>query len=143
MQQLLSDHQLTTFRAILDRIIPADDFPAATGAGVDQFILRLLKTDAVDDLPAVRDGLDAIDAEAKAQNNQLFTKLTESQRDDLLKKIEAGDVKAAWGPPPAMWFTRVIAMAMEGFYSDPGNGGNLNEVSWKMIGYDPGASRHV
>jgi hypothetical protein len=140
---VFSEKQLAVLRAVLDRIIPADEFAGATAAGVDEFVLRLLKTDAQGDVAAMRDGLDGVEAEAKARKGKGFCDLAAAEQDELLKLIEAGDVQAAWGPPPAMWFTRVIALAMEGYYSDPGNGGNKGEVSWKMIGYDPGASRHV
>jgi hypothetical protein len=140
---VLSEKRLALLRAVLERIIPADDFAGACAAGVDEYVIRLLRTDGESELPAIRDGLDGLEAEAQARTGKGFCELAEREQDDLLKLIEAGDVKAAWGPPPGTWFMRVVAMAMEGYYSDPGNGGNRGEVSWKMIGYDPGASRHV
>jgi gluconate 2-dehydrogenase gamma chain len=30
----------------------------------------------------------------------------------------------------------LVNHTMEGFYSDPGNGGNRDAVSWKMIGFE-------
>jgi hypothetical protein len=30
-----------------------------------------------------------------------------------------------------------VELAHEGYYADPGNGGNRDAVSWRMIGYDP------
>ncbi|MCM0019663.1 MAG: GMC family oxidoreductase N-terminal domain-containing protein, partial [Tagaea sp.] len=35
------------------------------------------------------------------------------------------------------WFARLCDLAAEGFYADPGNGGNDGGVSWRMIGYEP------
>ena len=29
----------------------------------------------------------------------------------------------------------MVEHVLEGFYADPGNGGNRDAVSWKMIGY--------
>ena len=33
-------------------------------------------------------------------------------------------------------FARLVELAHEGFYADPGNGGNRDAVSWRMIGYE-------
>ena len=52
-------------------------------------------------------------------------------------------MRAAWSTDPAAWFTQLVAFAMEGFYADPGNGGNKGEISWKMIGYDPGSAAQM
>jgi len=62
-----------------------------------------------------------------------------------ISDVRITDTKAAGEKITAAktWFAAMIALAMEGFYSDPGNGGNKNEVSWKMVGYDPGAARHA
>jgi hypothetical protein len=129
-------------RAVLDRIIPQDEFAGACAAGVDEYVLRLLRTDGAAELPAIRDGLDGLESEARTHAGKGFCELPAREQDDILRLIEAGSVQAKWGPPPEVWFGRVVAMAMEGYYSDPGNGGNKGEVSWKMIGYEPGASRH-
>ena len=32
-------------------------------------------------------------------------------------------------------FPGLIIHAIEGYYSDPGNGGNHDSISWQMIGY--------
>jgi hypothetical protein len=138
----MTDERLRNLRAVLDRIVPEDEFAGACAAGVDEYVLRLLRTDGSAEVAAMRDGLDGLEAEARARAGKGFCDLPAREHDEILKLIEAGDVKASWGPPPQIWFERVVAMAMEGYYSDPGNGGNKGEVSWKMIGYDPGAARH-
>ena len=37
---------------------------------------------------------------------------------------------------PVAFFQTAVEHAMEGFYSDPGNGGNHDGVSWRMIGFE-------
>src|SRR6185312_5339540 len=96
-------------RAVLDRLIPADEFLGATGAGVDGYVVRLLETDAIGEVDAIRDGLDGVDAEAKARAGKGFCELAGREQDEVLKLVEKGEVQAKWGPPPAMWFERVVA----------------------------------
>jgi hypothetical protein len=36
---------------------------------------------------------------------------------------------------PALFFRRLVEHSMEGFYGDPGNGGNKNGAAWDMIGF--------
>jgi len=38
----LTDLQMRTLAAAIDRIVPADDFPSATQAGCIEFLLRLI-----------------------------------------------------------------------------------------------------
>ena len=33
------------------------------------------------------------------------------------------------------FFRLLITHVMEGFYADPGNGGNRNGIAWQMLGY--------
>ena len=129
----LSPLQQVVLKAIpiLDRIIPEDDFPSATGAGVHHYLQRQLDGDLHHLLPLFREGLAAIDAEAVARHGSPFEKLDAGQQDALLKQIESGrDV------PARRLFLRLIDLAHEGYYADPGNGGNRDAISWKMIGYD-------
>ncbi|MEO7412887.1 MAG: gluconate 2-dehydrogenase subunit 3 family protein [Opitutaceae bacterium] len=127
------------FRALLDRIIPEDDFPGATGAGVENYIVRQLLGDCAHEKEEISRGLFSLEAEANARTGSCFTDLTPDDQDALLRELEAGRSSINWSPtlPAAQFFTRVIDLAHEGFYADPGNGGNRDGVSWRMIGYDP------
>lgn len=144
----LNNAQLATLRAVLDRIIPRDDFPSATEAGVDNYVTRQLERDLAAEFPAIAGGLDAIAAEASTRRQSLaftesrakesaFERLPEAQQDALLDDISHRVVKTPWPPAldPAQFFARLVELAAEGFYADPGQGGNVGEVSWKMIGY--------
>jgi len=132
---MLTPSQLITLRSLLNRIIPADDYPDAWDAGVGDYLLRQFYGDLKESLPLYTAGLDALDAEAQAEAQVNFAALPPEKQDALLKRVEAGDVKAPWTTDPAQFFRQVIEHASEGFYSDPGNGGNRNGVSWRMIGF--------
>jgi hypothetical protein len=116
---------------ILDRIIPADDFPSASGADVHVYIERQLGGDLRHLRPLFVEGLAEIDAEAVARHGSPFASLDAEGQDALLRHIESGR-----DAPARRFFLRIIDLAHEGYYADPANGGNRDGVSWTMIGFD-------
>lgn len=114
---------LQTFRAVLDRIIPADDFPGATAAGVDRFILELWDAGLIEEKDELIRGFAALDQVAGGS----FELLPEAEQDELLQ-----------GVSHTVWFAKLCELAAEGYYSDPDNGANPGAISWQMIGYRPG-----
>jgi len=137
----LTSPQLVALRALLDRLIPADDFPGALAAGTDQFIVALLAGDAADEAIGIALGLEQLDAEAVARHGAegTFASLTAAQQDALLLALEAGEPVTPWPAPlvATVFFNRMVTLAAEGFYADPANGGNRDAASWRMVGYEP------
>ncbi|NLS00735.1 gluconate 2-dehydrogenase subunit 3 family protein [Rhizobium sp. P38BS-XIX] len=115
--------RLETFRAVLDRIIPRDEFPSATDNGVDRFILRLWDAGLIADTHGIELGLRSMDERASTA----FETLLPDEQDLLLAQCE----KEAW-------FRTLCELAAEGFYADPANGANPGAISWQMVGYRPG-----
>lgn len=137
MPPLLSPEELTVLRALMDRLIPPDDFPGAVGAGVELYVLRQLQGDLAASAPTIVAGLHQLDAEAQACLGRPFAALASEQQDELLVGLEAGKTLTAWPSPATRFFNLMVNLTAEGFYADPGNGGNQGAVSWKMLGYDP------
>ena len=127
--------QLATLRALVDRIIPPDDFPGGWEAGVGEYLARQFERDLRHQLERYRAGLDALEAEALASAGLSFAALEASAQDALLGRVEAGDVTRQWPLDPAAFFRDAVEHAAEGFYGDPGNGGNRDAVAWRMIGF--------
>ncbi len=127
--------QLAVLAAAMNRIIPQDDYPGAKDAGGIDFILRLLQSDEKSKLELYNSGLLSLNLEAKVIHNSDFVDLTSQNQDDLLAKIERGEVKAVWNVEPTDFFSVLVRHTAEGYYSDPGNGGNTDEISWRMIGF--------
>jgi hypothetical protein len=122
-------------RALLDRLIPADDFPGAWEAGCGEYIMRLLANDLAGQQAEVAAGLRALDGEARTLHQCGFAELDPARQDAVMAAAERGAVRGDW-PVPAPAFIRLMAeLAAEGYYSDPSSGGNRNGVSWRMIGY--------
>jgi hypothetical protein len=132
--QLTSQEQ-QTLRAVVDRIIPPDDYPAAWQVGVGDYLERQFETDLRHLVPTYRAALAALNAEAAARHGAVFATLTASLQDDLLRAIEAGEVRTAWPTPPRPFFRLLVQHTAEGYYGSPINGGNHGAVSWHMIGF--------
>jgi hypothetical protein len=135
MLDIFTPSQLATLRAMANRIIPADAFPAGWEGGVEGYLRRQLAGDLRHLVGTYRDGLDALDAEARAAGGP-FIALAPAEQDQLLARVEQGAVAAPWPVDPAAFFRMAVAHAAEGYYSDPGNGGNRNHVAWRMIGFE-------
>ncbi len=134
LEEFLTARQVETLRAAVDRLIPADDYPSGWEAGVGSYFAQLF---AREDrfLPVYAHGLDALDAEAQAAAHRSFAELAPDQQDLLLTGVETGLVNAVWTRDPSVFFAGLLEQTMEGFYADPGNGGNADGVAWDMIGY--------
>ncbi len=119
---MFTEIQTKTLRALVNCIVPADDYPDGWTAGVGEYLSRLL-TREPQFLFLYRSGLDALEAEASD-----FHEWTADAQNMRLTLLEQDAVRGAF-------FRLLVTHVMEGFYADPGNGGNRNGVAWQMIGY--------
>jgi hypothetical protein len=132
---MLSERQIVILEALVNRVIPPDDDPGGWEAGVGDYLFKQFERDLKALVPVYALGLDALDAEAR-EAGQRFAELPVEVQDSLLWLVEAGEVRTAWGVDPVSFFRMVVDHCAEGFYADPGNGGNRDGVSWKMIGFE-------
>ena len=124
---MLTEPQTQTLQAAADRIIPADDYPSAWDAGAGEFFRRLFAREPRF-LPVYQAGLEALEAEALQEAGASFAALDTDRQDALLRRFEAAKGSAAF-------FRLLVEQTLEGYYADPGSGGNLNGIGWEMIGY--------
>jgi gluconate 2-dehydrogenase gamma chain len=132
-----------TVEAIAARIIPSDDEPGATEAGVVNFIDKALANEEAAMKPVYKAGLAGIDAVAKKRFAKAFAELAGEQQDEVLAALESGRAEG-WpkGPVGADgFFGAVRAHTVYGFLCDPAYGGNRDYVGWKVAGY-PGRQHH-
>ncbi|MEP7292399.1 MAG: gluconate 2-dehydrogenase subunit 3 family protein [Chloroflexota bacterium] len=132
---MLSERQVELLEALVNRIIPADEFAGGWEGGVRDYLLRQFERDLKALLPIYRLGLDALDGEARAVYGRNFDSLAPELQDELLRQIEAGRITTPWTVDPLAFFRMVIEHSAEGYYSDPGNGGNPDTASWAMASW--------
>lgn len=125
-----------TLRAVVDCLIPADDFPGAYDAGVCDYLEHLLQTDLADQAEFFRTGIDAIEAEALVRFDRPFANLSSAEQISMLAAIAAGYSESSWPIPPERFFEMLVNTTAEGYYSEPQQGGNRGAISWLMTGFE-------
>lgn len=133
---MFTDEQRAILRAMIDRIIPADEYPSGWEAGVGDYLDRQLAGDLQGMLPIYQQGLLALNAEAQQRYDAGFAALEPNQQDTILAQIEKGQTEACWPINAAQFFREACAHAAEGYYSDPSQGGNRDGISWQMLGFE-------
>lgn len=125
----LSDAELTTLKAALDRIIPSDDLgPGANEAGVFVYIDRALGGSRAGALSLLQGGLAALDTAAGSGG---FAGLDAAKQDEILTTAEGGTLTG----DPGGFFATLVQLTREGMFSDPIYGGNVNFAGWDLMGY--------
>jgi gluconate 2-dehydrogenase gamma chain len=146
--------------AMVDRLIPPDELgPGANEAGVVTYIDRQLagawgagerlyrsgpwqqgtpsQGYQLPFTPAelFRNALRAL--QQQGQKGTPFDKLQGPDQDAFLTKLQNGTDDLE-GVPAKQFFESLLALTVEGYFSDPAYGGNRGGRSWAMIGF-PGA----
>jgi gluconate 2-dehydrogenase gamma chain len=156
---VLTSEEAAFFSATSDTMIPKDELsPTGSECGVPVFIDRQLASafgagarmyragpfhqgtpEQGYQLPLTpRDffaaGVQAANAWSQKTYGKTFDHLSPEQRTQALKEMEEG--KAQFQDFDAkQFFQRLLAITMEGFFSDPIYGGNRNKASWRMLGF--------
>lgn len=148
--------------AATDRLIPPDaNGPGAVAAGVPQYLDRQLggawgggerlyrsgpwhegtpsQGYQLPYTPAelFRHALGSIAAHLRQQGKPGFDKLSGKDQDAFLESLQKNQVQLD-AIPGHVFFESLLGMTIEGYFSDPVYGGNLDMAAWKMIGF-PGA----
>jgi len=84
-----------------------------------------------------RNALRAVDSDVRTNKGKAFDALAPADQDAYLSELQAGGKDLA-GVPSKVFFESLLAMTIEGYFSDPAYGGNKDMNSWRMIGF-PGA----
>ena len=123
--QFLTEEQAQTLQAICDQIIPADEFPSASQAGVLNYIDSQLMRAYRRHRDVYRRGLEQAQTLSRKRFGQDLAALTPAQQFDLVSALESQEGK---------FFSLVRNHTMEGYYGSPRHGGNRDAVSWRMLG---------
>lgn len=154
----LTQAEETILRAAVDRILPRDEWPSASEAGVVDFLDFQLATSWGQGRGLFRQGpheegeetqgyqlphtpaelyREALAAFAQEPSLANFTSAGPEQQDDMLRRIEKGEVRL--GSVPGQAFFRMLRQnTLEGYLSDPIHNGNRDLAGWRMLGF-PGA----
>jgi len=136
----LTDADAGTVIALCEQIIPADEYPGATDAGVIYFIDRQLGERGFYSnlLSDYKKGIAALNAVCLKLHKARFEELDFNTQKKLLGKVERGKLDdGTWkAADQKKFFKMILTHAMQGFYGSPRHGGNKNYVSYTMMGIE-------
>jgi gluconate 2-dehydrogenase gamma chain len=134
--RFLSIEEAKTIEAICEHIVPADQDPGATQAGVVFFFDRQLVGYLKRWQATYREGIAGVDQTSLALFRKKFVDLPSKQQAEVLTALEKNEAPGEiWKHRSAReFFDLVVSHTMQGFYGDPRHGGNRDRVSWKMLG---------
>jgi gluconate 2-dehydrogenase gamma chain len=136
--RFLNEEEIGLLDAIVEQIIPTDDFPGGKWANVSNFIDKQLNTYYRKHQLAYREGLAAFERTVIQQKGKKFEELTFEEQTAMLKMMEAGEFSGDYWKDhsPANFFDMVRQHSLQGFYGSPVHGGNRGYISYHMLGLD-------
>jgi gluconate 2-dehydrogenase gamma chain len=129
---VFSPPQVLLMEALVDQIVPADDFPSANEAGVVHFIdQKLAGPYGSFFVGRYESGLTLFADTCRRQFHQDFSSLDVETQSRFLHAV----AEKTYGESIHDFFQTVLSDTFEGYYGTPEAGGNRNGASWKMIGF--------
>jgi gluconate 2-dehydrogenase gamma chain len=123
--EFLDEETALTLAGICDQIIPADDYPSASQAGVLIYIDRQLTRHYSKYQDKYIIGLKMADELSLKEFGRRFGLLGSQDQLRIVSSIESTDHD---------FFEMVRSHTLEGYYGAPRHGGNRDAVSWRMLG---------
>jgi gluconate 2-dehydrogenase gamma chain len=134
----LQEEEINLLDAIVEQIIPTDDFPGGKWANVSNFIDRQLDTYYRKHQPAYREGLSAFEKTVIQMKGKKFEELPFADQTAILEKMNKGEFTGDYWKDhsAADFFDMVRQHSLQGFYGSPVHGGNREYISYRMLGLD-------
>lgn len=123
--EFLTEVEARTLAALCDQIIPADDYPSASQAGVVTYIDLQLTRHYRRHQRAYRTGLAQAE---KFSRDRCGSGAAASSPEQQLATVQMIEQKNR------RFFELLRSHTMEGYYGSPRHGGNRDAVSWRMLG---------
>jgi gluconate 2-dehydrogenase gamma chain len=124
--------------ALCEQIIPKDQSPGATDAGVIHYIDRQLSGVFHYDQETYRSGIRDLQNFSKKKSGKPFESLVPEEQIKLMKMMESNQIgEKDWTSGKASdFFHLILSHTMQGFYGSPIHGGNKNFMSFEMLRID-------
>lgn len=134
----LKEEEISLLDAIVEQIIPTDDFPGGKWANVSNFIDKQLDSYYKKHQLEYRGGLDALERTVIQMKSKKFEELPFGDQTAILEKMEKGEFPGEYWKDhsPAEFFDMIRQHALQGFYGSPLHGGNRGYISYRMLGID-------
>ena len=136
--RFLNEEEIGLLDAIVEQIIPTDNFPGGKWANVSNFIDKQLDSYYRKHQLAYREGLAAFEKTVIQMNGKKFEELSFAEQTTILQKMESGGLSGDYWKEhsQANFFDMLRQHSLQGFYGSPAHGGNRNYISYHMLGLD-------
>jgi gluconate 2-dehydrogenase gamma chain len=134
---VLDSGEVTCLSALCEQIIPADEDPGATEAGVVRFIDRQLHLRFPEEKELFKGGVASLQQWCLTGYGQTYEQLPSFRQIELLSKMENGGVpEEDWTVSPGVFFRKLLSRTHQGYYGSPRHGGNRDYCSYRMLRLD-------
>lgn len=135
--RFFTEEEASCVTALCEQIIPHDESPGASDAGVIYYIDRQLSGVFHYNQVTYRSGILKLQAFCQSKYKSSFQELPSEQQIQVMKQMEAKQMGADWnGNDAAGFFNLVLKHTMQGFYGSPIHGGNKDYMSFTMLQLD-------
>ena len=136
--RFLTESESVLLDALVEQIIPTDEWPGGRDAGITNFIDKQLVGPYTRFQETYRKGLLAIKETCQTKFQKRFEDLPWDDQTQFLKTMESGKMEGKnWEKGfDKLFFGLLRNHSMQGFYGSPRHGGNKNNVSYKMLKLD-------
>jgi len=136
--RFLNLDEVSLLDALVEQIIPTDEWPGAKETGATNFIDKQLSGPYARFQEVYRNGLKALQEYSLATYKKKFETLTWNDQTQLLERLEAGTMEGeAWeNGLDRQFFNLLRDHTMQSFYGSPRHGGNKGNISYKMLQLD-------
>jgi gluconate 2-dehydrogenase gamma chain len=124
--------------AFCEQIIPKDQSPGATDAGVIHYIDRQLSGVFHYDQETYRNGIKNLQNYCRIKSGKNFESLMVIEQVKVMKLMESNQIgEKDWSSGhPSDFFNLILSHTMQGFYGSPIHGGNKDFMSFEMLRID-------
>lgn len=136
--RIFTTDEAACLTALCEQIIPTDEYPGATDAGVIHFIDKQTQIRFPEDKAIYQKGIASLQSSCKETYGYLFEQLETSVQIEVMKNMEQNKLPVThWTENgQSEFFNLVLTRTMQGFYGSPRHGGNKDYVSYRMMKLD-------
>jgi len=136
--RFLTEQESLLLDALVEQIIPTDEWPGASNAGVTNFIDLQLIGPYTRFQETYRKGLYAIQETCNTKFQKRFEELPWKEQTQFMESMSIGKMEGKNWENGLDWqlFSLIHDHSMQGYYGSPRHGGNKNNVSYKMLKLD-------
>ena len=136
--RFLTEQESILLDALVEQIIPTDEWPGGKDAGVTNYIDTQLIGPYTRYQEDYRKGLMAIQETCKVKFQKRFEQLPWDEQTRLLETMEDGKMEGeVWKDGfDRKFFDLIRNHSMQGYYGSPRHGGNKKNISYKMMKLD-------